>query len=103
MTEEIPNPIASEQSLKRPLEGEQLGASDGPQTVFQEDSAVTKAEKIVRNGVNGHAVETSETAAAPENSTEPPSKRIKVDDQKEEAPNSDARTKVKGIALVKPE
>jgi tRNA-dihydrouridine synthase 3 len=100
MAGEVPNPLAPEQSLKRPFEGEQLEEAHPPQPIFPEDSAVTKAEKIERNGVNGH---TAEAPAAVEASGEPPSKRVKVEEQKEDAPKVDTRDKVKGIALVKPE
>ncbi|TVY59509.1 tRNA-dihydrouridine(47) synthase [NAD(P)(+)], partial [Lachnellula cervina] len=100
MTEEIPNPIAPEYSLKRPLEGQQLEEAHPPQPIFPEDSAVTKAEKIERNGVNADAVEAAEPPVTSEASG-PPSKRIKVESA--EAPKVDARDKVKGIALVKPE
>jgi len=100
MTDETPNPLAPEQSLKRPFEGEQLEEAHPPQPIFPEDSAVTKAEKIERNGANGHALEAPANSGA---SGEPPSKRVKVGEQKEEAPTVDTRDKVKGIALVKPE
>ncbi|TVY18923.1 tRNA-dihydrouridine(47) synthase [NAD(P)(+)] [Lachnellula arida] len=102
MTEEIPNPIAPEHSLKRPLEGQQLEEAHPPQPIFPEDSAVTKAEKIERNGVNADTVEAAEAPVTSEVS-EPPSKRIKVEEQSAETPKVNARDKVKGIALVKPE
>jgi tRNA-dihydrouridine synthase 3 len=98
MTEEMSNPLAPEQSLKRPLEGEQLEEAHPPQPIFPEDSAATKAEKIERNGVNGH-----DAAEAPVSTevSEPPLKRVKVEELRTEAPTVDARDKVKGIALVK--
>ena len=102
MTEETRNPLAPEQPLKRPLEGQQLEEAHPPQPIFPEDSAVTKAEKIERNGVNANTVEAAEAPITSEVSG-PPSKRIKVDEQNVEAPKVDARDKVKGIALVKPE
>lgn len=100
MTDEVPNPLAPEQSLKRPLEGQQLEEAHPPQPIFPEDSAVTKAEKIERNGANGHTADAPAGVAA---SDEPPPKRVKVEEQEEEAPKVDTRDKVKGIALVKPE
>ena len=102
MDEEISHPLAPEQSLKRPLEGEQLEEAHPPQPIFPEDSAVTKAEKIERNGANGHAVGVAE-APVTSDVSEPPPKRVKVEEQRTEAPKVDARDKVKGIALVKPE
>ena len=100
MGEEISNPLAPEQSLKRPLEGEQLEEAHPPQPIFPEDSAVTKAEKIERNGVNWHDGEEAPVATEV---SEPPPKRVKVEQRETEAPKADARDKVKGIALVKPE
>ncbi|TVY49802.1 tRNA-dihydrouridine(47) synthase [NAD(P)(+)] [Lachnellula occidentalis] len=102
MTVETPNPLAPEQSLKRPLEGQQLEEAHPPQPIFPQDSAVTKAEKIERNGVNADTVEAAEAPITSEVS-EPPSKRVKVEERTAEAPTVDARDKVKGIALVKPE
>jgi len=84
-----------------------------PQPILPEDSAVTKAEKVERNGANAEAHEL--------NSEEPAAKRVKLDQpETESSPNfsnqtldynkpeteslkADKREKVKGIALVKPE
>ncbi|TVY78383.1 tRNA-dihydrouridine(47) synthase [NAD(P)(+)] [Lachnellula suecica] len=97
MTDNVPNPLAPEQSLKRPAEEAQLDTS---QPILPGDSAVTKAEKIEGNGTNGHAVKAEERSAE---ASEPPSKRVKVEEQEVKAPKTDSRDKVKGIALVKPE
>lgn len=92
MTDNVPNPLNPEQSLKRPLNGEQKEEAHPPQPIFPEDSAVTKAEKIERNGLSSDTPEASER----------PPKRVKVDEEGTEAPK-DSRDKVKGIALVKSE
>ncbi len=85
----MPNPLEPTQSLKRPLEGEQLEEAHLPRPVLPEDSAVTKAEKIERNGVNGRG--------------EPAAKKVKVEQEEDVAPEASKRQKVKGIASVKPE
>jgi hypothetical protein len=90
----IPNPLEPIQPLKRPLEGEQNEEAHPPQPIFDEDSAVTKAEKIERNGTSGDAATLV--------SSEPSSKRVKLD-QPEELPKVDARDRVKGVASVKAE
>jgi tRNA-dihydrouridine synthase 3 len=109
MSEPATNPFAPEQALKRPLEGEQLEEAHPPQPILPEDSAVTKAEKVERNGENvqEHELESEEPAA----------KRVKLGHSElessslaqfeagpeTEAVKVDRREKVKGIALVKPE
>jgi hypothetical protein len=90
----IPNPLEPIQPLKRPLEVEQKEEAHPPQPIFDEDSAVTKAEKVERNGTNGDAATLV--------SSEPASKRAKLD-QPEEVPKVDARDRVKGVASVKAE
>jgi tRNA-dihydrouridine synthase 3 len=108
MTEEpliptdTPNPLAPEQSLKRPAEAQPEKEAHPPQPIFEEDSAVTKAEKVERHGPEvafGNAV-------AEDEFEESPAKRLKLEPDpttNTELPKADAREKVKGIALVKPE
>jgi tRNA-dihydrouridine synthase 3 len=109
MSEPVSNPLAPEQALKRPLEGEQLEEAHPPYPSLPEDSAVTKAEKVQRNGENveEHGLE----------SEEPTAKRVKLEHPElessslaqlkagpeAEAVKADRREKVRGIALVKPE
>jgi tRNA-dihydrouridine synthase 3 len=113
MSEQVSNPLGPEQALKRHLEGEQLEEAHPPQPIVPEDSAVTEAEKVERNGENAEVHEL--------NSEEPVAKRVKLDQPEMETPPSfsdqtldynkpeteslkaDKREKVKGIALVKPE
>jgi tRNA-dihydrouridine synthase 3 len=104
MSEQLSNPVDPEQSLKRPLNEEQLAEVHPPLPSFilKENSAVTKAEKVERNGVNGKG--------EPLDSAEPAAKRIRMDGSGEgiaengqEEKKIDTRQKVKGIALVKPE
>ena len=98
---DISNPLAPELSLKRPAEGHPEKAHP-PQPIFEEDSAVTKAEKVERHGpevANGNA-------AAEDVFEESPAKRMKLGPDSTssiQAPETDVREKVKGIALVKPE
>jgi tRNA-dihydrouridine synthase 3 len=104
MPEQLSNPADPEQSLKRPLNEEQLAEAHPPLPSFilEENSAVTKAEKVESNGVNvkGKILDTAEPAA----------KRVKMGEPVEglaenghEKKKIDSRDKVKGIALVKPE
>ena len=98
MSEQFPNLADSEQLLKRPI-----GLlSEEKQPVLPQDSAVTKAEKIERNGANGNSDDLE--------GQEPVAKRVKMEGQvKAVAENGtkekkvDSRDKVKGIALVKTE
>jgi len=102
MEEAVPNPLAPEQSLKRPLEGEQSAEAHPPQPIFPEDSAVTKAEKVEKHGSGSISNGSIEASAASEPLNEPPSKRIRVE-QPKSADKVDSRDRVKGVALVKPE
>ncbi|PMD38445.1 tRNA-dihydrouridine(47) synthase [NAD(P)(+)] [Hyaloscypha variabilis F] len=102
MSEQVPNPIDPEQSLKRPIGHHSEEPIPPTQPILSEDSAVTKAEKIARNGVNGKGEEFEVQ--------EPAAKRVKMEGQVEVATQNgtedkklDARDKVKGIALVKTE
>lgn len=94
-----------EESLKRPLESE-TEPNCPPQTVLLEESAVTKAEKAESNGSHYGTVKNEEPFEAPA------AKRVKIEqseapaDQNEPRSSEnkvDARDKVKGVALVKPE
>lgn len=93
MDTQVPNPLELEQSLKRPL-NEETSEGDHSQPILPEDSAVTKAEKVIANGTVG------ETPVA---NTDSPLKKRKLYSEPAETPNGDARDKVKGIALVKAE
>jgi tRNA-dihydrouridine synthase 3 len=102
MSEQIPKSIDPEQSLKRPIGNHSEEPIAPTQPILSEDSAVTKAEKIIRNGVNGKGEEFEVQ--------EPAAKRVKMEGQVEAATQNgtedkklDARDKVKGIALVKTE
>ncbi|KAI9730152.1 MAG: tRNA-dihydrouridine synthase 3 [Claussenomyces sp. TS43310] len=92
------NPAEPSQSLKRP--SQQVEEGQPAQPIFPEDSALTKAEKIERNGSNVLHADHEEAG----DGAEPPSKRVKVQAEAFEVRESnDRRDKVKGIALVKPE
>ena len=92
------NPLDPSITLKRPPPDKQLEEAHPPQPIYPEDSAMTKAEKVERNG--------------PEVSEEPSAKRIKLDteDVKDEisatlngeAPKVASRDN-KGIAMIKAE
>ena len=94
-----PSQLDPNQSLKRPLEQEQFENAHSPKAVPTEGSAVTKVEKFERNGVNGLDSVTS----TPDPAEEPAQKKVKLDVPESATPKMDARDKVKGIALVKPE
>jgi hypothetical protein len=101
MSEQLSNPADPEQLLKRSI-GLVEDPANPPQPIFPEDSAVTKAEKVERNGViltEGNL-----------DGQEPAAKRFKMDDlikgvvkNGAEEKKVDSRDKVKGIALVKTE
>jgi len=101
MSEQGPHLVEPEPSLKRSIGNTAWEAALPTQPIFPEDSAVTKAEKIEKNGLNG----TGEHLEG----HEPAAKRVKMEDQLEAAINGaedkkpDSRDKVKGIALVKTE
>ncbi len=85
------NPVDPSTSLKPEWSSESVAKTVHPQqTQFEEDSAVTKAEKYERHA-NTHAVDES------------PSKRVKLDptEQKDHAPIPNERRK--GVAPVKAE
>jgi tRNA-dihydrouridine synthase 3 len=79
------NATDPEGGLKRHLESEQLLNTGTEQPSTEAPSAAT----------NGAQIEV-------ENVKEPASKRVKLEQAKEE-PKIDARDKVKGIAMIKPE
>jgi tRNA-dihydrouridine synthase 3 len=93
MADQVPKPPGPAQPPKRALEGEQLEKTHTPLPVLPEDSAVTKTEKVERNGAQQDDTR----------SEEPSAKRVKLEQSEAEAPKVDSRNKVKGIALVKPE
>jgi tRNA-dihydrouridine synthase 3 len=109
MSEPLSRPLALEQALKRPLEGEQWEEAHHPQPILPEDSAVTKAEKVERNGesVEEHELESEEPAAKRVKLGHPELESSSLAQCKArpetEAVKADRREKVKGIALVKPE
>jgi tRNA-dihydrouridine synthase 3 len=101
MSEQLSNPADPEQSLKRSI-GLVEDPASPPQPIFPEDSAVTKAEKVERNGVS--LTERNLDVQGPA------AKRVKMEGSKEgvvengaEEKKVDSREKVKGIALVKTE
>jgi len=109
MTDPIPNPLEPTQLLKRPLQGEQLEEAHPPQPIFPEDSAVTKAEKIERNGNSEDRAPTSKRIRL---DAEPkPIANVKVEESasngnKTEAGSeskTDSRDKIRGIAMIKAE
>ncbi|KAF7961073.1 hypothetical protein EAE96_000740 [Botrytis aclada] len=93
MADETPNPVDPSQSLKRPLDGEKLEEAHPPQPILPEDSAVTKAEKVERNGTNGDSVDNGEPSA----------KRAKIEEQNVKPTATDSRDRIRGIAPVKAE
>jgi tRNA-dihydrouridine synthase 3 len=109
MSEPVSNPLAQEQAIKNPLEGEQLEDPHPPQPILPEDSAVTKAEKVERNGENvkEHELDSEEPAAKRVKLGHPELESSSLNQFKAgpetEAVKADRREKVKGIALVKPE
>lgn len=95
MADQVPNPVEPDAPLKRRLEVQQSEVAHPPQAIFQGDSAVTKAEKVERNGSIEGLIEGLDYA-------EPTPKRVKLEDLEVES-RDDSRVKVHGIALVKPE
>ncbi|ESZ92157.1 hypothetical protein SBOR_7452 [Sclerotinia borealis F-4128] len=93
MADEISNPVEPSQSLKRPLDGEQLEEAHPPQPILPEDSAITKAEKVERNGANGDSA----------NNGEPAAKRVRTEEQDHKPTTTDSRDRVRGIASIKAE
>jgi hypothetical protein len=92
MGDQVGHSLDSDQSLKRPLE-----EAAPPQPTLADDSTVIKGEGTEgteRNGTNGELAVTESDA--------PASKRMKLE-QTKESPAVDARDKVHGIALIKPE
>ena len=92
MSDSASNLLASDQSLEEPVKDGQL---DPPESIFPEDSAVTKAEKRERNRTEVHQ--------DPIDSVYSASKRVKMSENGLDEQKVDSRDKVKGIALVKTE
>jgi tRNA-dihydrouridine synthase 3 len=109
MSKPVSNPLAPEQALNHPLEGEQLEEAHTPHLILPEDSAVTKAEKVERNGENieRHELDPEGPAAKRAKLGHPELESSSLAQFKAgpetEAVKTDRREKVKGIALVKPE
>lgn len=102
MSGHVQNSAEPEQLLKRPIDHFSEEQARASQPILPEDSAVTKAEKIERNGVSRKAEDLDEQ--------KPAAKRVKMGDSIEtvaengpEEKKVDSRDKVKGIALVKTE
>lgn len=93
MADNIPNPLEPSQSLKRPLDGERTEEAHPPQPIFPEDSAVTKAEKVERNGAIPDSNKNGEPAA----------KKAKIEEQDNKTAVTDSRERVRGIAPIKAE
>ncbi|KUJ24249.1 tRNA-dihydrouridine(47) synthase [NAD(P)(+)] [Mollisia scopiformis] len=87
MTEKITNPLDPDNPLKRPSNGEQTEVAHPPQPILPEDSAITKAEKIERNGIGAEDNATS--------LRETTSKRAKAEDSDSEMTDVPAAKRVK--------
>lgn len=113
MTDQVPNPLHPEKPLKRPLEEEQKEEAHPPQPIFPEDSAITKAEKVERNGAKAKNGSSSSAEATQRTQKEdadrdledgPAAKRVKREFHENGKDSKvDTREKIKGIALVKSE
>ncbi|KAI9842741.1 MAG: tRNA-dihydrouridine synthase 3 [Sclerophora amabilis] len=94
------NPLEPSSSLEAPPPHTQLEEAHPPQPPFPEDSAVTKAEKVERNGL-------LEVATPSEGMEEPSAKKRKLESPKSPAApapaESVARDTQKGMAPIKPE
>lgn len=98
------NGIVPEESLKRPLKiEEEEKPIYPPQSIFPEDSATTKAEKLERNGENGQHLITDEPAAKRVKTEQPEAGEASIKTNGGNKNNGDSRDKVRGIALVKEE
>ena len=90
----VENPLDPEHSLELPLEANERDEDIHPQKLpLQQDSAITKAEKVERHGLSDNVYES-------------PVKRIKLEqsDDTESQPNNPIRgERRKGVAPVKPE
>lgn len=92
MTDQVPPPIEAESSLKRSLEGQLSDEAHPTQSAISENSTATKPEN---NESNGSTVESIDIV-------EPAAKRAKLEGT-EKSDQSEVRTKIHGIALVKSE
>jgi hypothetical protein len=92
------------QSLKRPLDDEQVEHTYHQPQIQPDDSTATKVDKTERNGVNGVNGANGIHHEASD-SVEPAAKRAKLDNGEPDTQSHkvDARDKVKGVALVKEE
>lgn len=99
--EDITDPPAPPRPQKRPLEEEHASDSTIPGPILPTDSPSTNADNVERNGVNGLIVDVDQGKA--NGSSEPTAKKQKIEDSEPEKKPTDARDKVKGMALVKEE
>lgn len=100
MADKSQDPANLVESVKRPAESElsQEPSTAPTQPVLPAATAATEGDKLESNGAVGNGAQ-----AAPEGSEEPAAKRVKLDEPEAVAPKTDARDKVRGITLVKPE
>jgi hypothetical protein len=101
MMNDVADPSELAQSLKRPLDVEQVNDTHSPHTIQPKDSAATNTNQVEANGVNGADGIHHEAS----HSGEPAAKRLKLENGEQEAQSHkvDARNKVKGVALLKEE
>lgn len=87
------NPLDPSELLQRPPLNVVTEPAHNPQPVYPEDSSVTIAEKLERNGPG---------ADTTDESLEPPAKRARLDTN-EDQPATTPPERRKGVAAVKPE
>jgi len=83
------NPLDPSDLLQRPPPHTVTEEAHPPQPIFEEDSAVTKAEKLERNGPG---------ADAADDYAEPPAKRVRLEEDPVVPP-----ARQKGVAAIKQE
>lgn len=91
------NPLEPSSLLKEPPPEPLREEAHPPQPPLPEDSAVTKAEKYERHGL--------EAEPSTDDLDNPPSKRVKLDGEFQSGVKGQSRVgeRIKGIAQVKPE
>lgn len=92
MSDQAPNLNESDSQPKRPFNGDQLEDVHPAQRILPGDSTITKLEKIEGNGAIEGSLETGEPSA----------KRVKREEPEGQS-SGDTRTKIHGVAMVKPE
>lgn len=100
MSEPASNPLDPEKPLKRPASGEQLEEAHPPQPILPGDSAMTKAEKVERNGADEFE---GPSAKRVKREHEDTSALATKTEHQNEAPKIDSCDKVRGIAKIKSE